>query len=179
MAKNSVKSAPFFVRANIDCAATSGTYDQAPIDLGFAVDALGATIVRLHSVQADFSVQGASNGLPYPASAGDWGQVSYQLTTQSKTDLVYASDKSLVTSGKLAVAMDTNNDPVLLSAESNRIDLSLNEGYLIGVETMYLGIIGTLNSGAFIDEPRVDVILEFTVESMTSAKAIALSLSQQ
>jgi len=173
------KSAPFFVRANIDCAATSGTFDQVEIDLGFAVDALGATIVRLHSVQADFSVQGSSNGVPYPASSGEWGQVSYQLTTQSQTDLVFASDKSLVCSGKLALAMDTGNDPVLLSSDANTIDLSLNEGYLIGVETMYLGIIGTMSSGNFIDEPRVDVILEFTVESMTSAKAIALSLSQQ
>lgn len=173
------KSQPFFVRANIDCQAVAGVYDEVAIDLGFAIDALGSTIARILSVQADFSTQADPAGFPYLNANDTYGSVMYQLTTQSQNLQVYPSDKSLIASGKLSIGRGGALGDLFVSDETNRIDLSLNEGYLVGVETIYLGIAGTVSSGAFLDEPRVDVILEMVSESMTPAKAMALSLSQQ
>jgi len=172
------KSQPFFVRANIDCAAVAGTYDETAIDLGFAVDALGSTIVRILSVQADFSKEGNLASIPFPADLNAWATVCYQLTTQSQTTIVSPSDKSVIATGKLVVGKEAALLR-LVSNQADRIDLTLNEGYLCGVETIYLGIIGSTSAGNFDDEPRVDLVLEMVSETMTPAKAMALSLSQQ
>jgi len=172
------KSQPFFVRANVDCAAVAGTFDETAVDLGFAIDALGSTIARILSIQADFSIQGNFATIPFLADSNAWGTVCYQLTTQSQTTIVAPSDKSLIASGKLVVGK-TGALLALVSNQADRIDLTLNEGYLVGVETIYLGIIGNTSAGDFTDEPRVDLVLEMVSETMTPAKAMALSLSQQ
>jgi hypothetical protein len=49
-------------------------------------------------------------------------------------------------------------------------------GYLVGVEQIYL--LGAASTG-FGDDVFVSVVLECTVETMTSNAAMALALSQQ
>jgi len=116
---------------------------------------------------------------PYPASSGDWGTVTYQLTTQSHTGLVFPNDKSFIAGGQLLVSKDTNNDIQLWTTEADALDLSIPAGYLVGVDTIYLGIGGDCGSGDFADEPRVDLLIQMEATSMTASKAMALSLSQQ
>ena len=48
-------------------------------------------------------------------------------------------------------------------------------GYLIAVESLYLGA----QQASIVNDTDISVILECTVETMTQAAAMALSLSQQ
>ncbi len=94
------KSDSFFIRASTD---TNGaTYAQSEIDLGSFVN-LGvksSTLLRIHNISVQYATASAvSNQI----SDSTGNAIKWQLTTQTQTDLVFATDKSLVSSGTLAL----------------------------------------------------------------------------
>ena len=171
------KSDSFFIRATVTAAGTS--FNQAEIDLGSFVN-LGvksSTLLRIHNIQADYKDDSDPGAYIYYDGGIPGAQVLWQLTTQSQSDMVYADDKSYVSGGSMKQASTTGN---LVQNSDDTVNLNPQEwtqGYLVGVDTMFLGAqsSGTWDTG----DVRVDVVLECTLENATQASATALALSQQ
>lgn len=163
------KSDPFFIRGKVT---TNGTdYAQEEIDLGSFVN-LGvskSTLLRIHSVTAMIA---DSNGAQVPILDAADARVAWQLVTQSQSALVFADDKSMVSSGGL-----TFKTGVAPSHDYDVNPQNYKKGYLIGVDSMFLGVDGntTFDSGPV----TISVILECTLENATQASSTALALSQQ
>lgn len=162
------KSDSFFIRAAVTTQ-NDATFDQANIDLGAYVDALGKSVLRIHNVAVQI-VNNATN-LP-PTTAGPAADTAWQLTTQSQSALVPATDKSVVSTGALRAIADNN-----LIETSDIIPQEWTGGYLIGVEQMYLGAIADANWAT--TDITFNVVMECTVETLNQSAAMALALSQQ
>lgn len=162
------KSDSFFIRAQVTTQ-NDATFDQASVDLGAYVDALGKSVLRIHNVSVQ--VVNAATHLPL-AAAGAAGEAAWQLTTQSQSDLVGAFDKSVVSTGAQRVLVDGN-----ITDRSDVMPQEWTNGYLIGVEQLYLGAIAS--SDIITTNVEVNVVMECTVETLNQSAAMALALSQQ
>jgi hypothetical protein len=163
------KSDSFFIRARVPTTTTN--FNQVSIDLGAYVDALGKSVLRIHNLAVQYGDPQLqlSGGAPNADNA-----TSFQITTQSQTALVDMTNKSLISSGTLMFAQDGSSAFVQIT---DRMDLSPQQwtnGYLVGVEQIYLGVDQTYD---FVD--AVSVVLECTVETLSQSAAMALALSQQ
>jgi len=165
------KSDSFFIRAGVDWNGT--TYTQNSIDLGAYVDALGKSVLRIHRAECVWD-----SPLDVPAVTADQNHMAnFQLTTQSQSALVEATDKSVISSGSMYFsggAPGTAGTQTL----SERLNLgpqNWTNGYLVGVEQIYLAVDQTMTlfSGQF------SLVLECSVETLSSSAAMALALSQQ
>lgn len=161
MAKDS-----FFLRVR---APVSSTFAQTGLDLGAYVDALGKSVLRIHNVQVQYSVGGQ------PIGTAGYGFAYFQLTTQSQVNTVFADNKSVIASGNLTQSTDGSS----YTLQNDNLDIGpqyWTNGYLVGVEQIYVGTVCTAApyAGGFIT-----LVLECTVETMTQASAMALALSQQ
>ena len=162
------KSDSFFIRASTPTNGT--TYAQTSIDLGAYVDALGKSVLRIHNIAVQY---GSPLDVPSP-TANEKTAVVFQLTTQSQASMVTATDKSLISSGQLTLAGDATANLVLLEETQDIAPQMWKNGYLVGVEQIYLGV----DQGADrID--MVNIVLECTVETLSQSAAMALALSQQ
>jgi hypothetical protein len=166
------KSDSFFIRATVTSA--GGNFAQTEIPLGSYVDALGKSVLRIHNI----AVQ------TYPTVIGqDWvvptntqTNLSYQLTTQSQTALVDATNKSVVACGRLDIANDgSGTGYTFLSQDSDILPQMWENGYLIAVEELYLGG----DADAQMATGTVTIVMECTVETLSQNAAMALALSQQ
>lgn len=166
----------FFLRQYVTLPA-AGTFDQEVIDLGAVVDALGKTVLRIHNIAVQYSDK---NGATPDVIASDSCAVDFQLTTQSQTGLVLSGDnKSVIASGRLTAynAIGTNGVPTNLNDEFDVAPQHWTNGYLIGVEQMYLS--GRATTTGWAEDVIVSLVMECTSETMTQASAMALALSQQ
>lgn len=163
------KSDSFFIRAST---ATNGTtYAQSSIDLGAYVDALGKSVLRIHNIAVQY---GAPLETPATLTPNEDGSVCFQLTTQSQASMVTAVNKSLISSGQLTYASDANAILSLLQETQDIAPQDWKNGYLIGVEQIYLGV----DQGA--DRlSEINIVMECTVETLNASAAMALALSQQ
>jgi len=163
------RSDSFFIRATLDCG-NSNTYQQNAIDLGAYVDALGKSVLRIHNIAVTFSDStGRSNIINNEAAA------QFQLLTQSQTDIVLPSNRAVISSGKLAVD-GAGGVATYVSTDYYNLPQHWTNGYLVAVDTIFLG--GAASTG-FAGDTYCSVVMECTVETMTQAAAMALSLSQQ
>jgi hypothetical protein len=171
--KNMAKDS-FFIRMTLDVG-NSATFLERPIDLGAYVDALAKSVLRIHNVQVTYS---DNTGRSSQINAGQTGVAQWQLTTQTQSDIVLDSNKSVISSGRChmhnsgaaAGLADTVTD-------ANGVNLQeWTNGYLVATEQIFLGGSG---SGGFVGDAYVTVVLECTVETMSSSAAMALALSQQ
>jgi len=163
------RSDSFFIRATLDCG-NSNTYQQNAIDLGAYVDALGKSVLRIHNIAVTFSDStGRSNLVNNEAAA------QFQLLTQSQTDIVLPSNRAVISSGKLAVD-GAGGVATYVSTDYDNLPQLWTNGYLVAVDTIFLG--GAASTG-FAGDTYCSVVMECTVETMTQAAAMALSLSQQ
>ena len=171
------RSDSFFIRAKVN--GTLGSFAQTEIDLGANVDALGKSVLRIHNINYSWYPTASAGG------ASDWnlgGNVSgyhvCQVTTQSQTTPVLASNKSVVGKCQLTLSNDTGraNRLSFVSQDTDVGPERYENGYLIATENIYLGL--DLAAGVGTDT-SVDIIMECTVETMSQAAAIALALSQQ
>lgn len=164
------KTDSFFIRATV---ATNGTtFEQESIDLGSYVDALGKSVLRIHNVAVQYGTPDGSYGV---AGAGATAATGFQLTTQSQSSMVDASDRSLISSGRLAGTSDAGAVTQFLSESLDVAPQHWTNGYLVGVEQIYLATDSLGN--AIVDD--VSVVLECTVETLSQSAAMALALSQQ
>jgi hypothetical protein len=169
------KSDSFFIRAKISGLTTAGGFDQTSIDLGAYVDALGKSVLRLHRVSTQYVFGGF--GAPTVITANAEARVNWQLTTQSQAALVDATDKSVISTGNL---QSVNATAVANHYSFSTQDVDINpedwtNGYLVGVEQIYLGGLAS----TFELPTDIIVVLECTVETLSSSAAMALALSQQ
>jgi hypothetical protein len=162
------KTDSFFVRATASF--DSANFVQTTIDLGAFVDALGRSVLRIHNID----VQWGTGFQLTPAANTDYAS-KMQITTQSQTEIISASDKSLVASGHMAATGGANSEVVMLTQDLDVAPQHWRNGYLVGVESIYLGV--DQNADAGLD--AVAVVLECTVETLSEKAAMALALSQQ
>ena len=177
------KSDSFFIRAGTTT--NAATYAQSEIDLGSFVN-LGvskSTLLRIHNI----SVQYADSDDVGDRIADDSGNmIGFQLTTQTQTDLVFATDKSLISSGSLQlyngqIAEDGSAAADFATAfVTQDMDIAPQQwtnGFLVGVDSLFLGVkmAGAMTSG----NVTVSIVLECTLENATQANSVALALSQQ
>lgn len=162
----------FFIRASVN--SSSGNYAQTEVDLGAYVDALGKSVLRIHSI----AVQ------TYPGALGaDWGitantesNLTWQLTTQTQGALVPASDRSVVATGRLDICNTTGSTGwTAISQDSDILPQEWTNGYLIAVESLYLAA----DADAQLASGTVEIVMECTVETLSQQAAMALALSQQ
>jgi len=163
------RSDSFFIRATLDCG-NSNLFQQESIDLGAYVDALGKSVLRIHNIAVTFSDStGRSNLISSEAAA------QFQLTTQSQADIVLPSNRAVISSGKLAVD-GAGGVATYVSTDYDNLPQLWTNGYLVAVDTIFLG--GAASTG-FAGDTYCSIVMECTVETMTQAAAMALSLSQQ
>tara|TARA_R110001583_G_scaffold92289_1_gene234815 strand:+ start:1130 stop:1642 length:513 start_codon:yes stop_codon:yes gene_type:complete len=168
------RSDSFFIRATttIDAAAPTD-FQQVAIDLGSYVNVLSKDILRLHNIQVEYGLPG-ENVDSVTMGANAQNELAFQLTTQSQTDLVSLANRSVVSSGALKVTTDNSTAVVVMDDTMNASIQEWTNGYLIAVESMFLGI---RQGNPLLSQ--VSIILECTSETMSQAAAMALSLSQQ
>lgn len=168
------KSDSFFIRKTID-AENNNTFQQTAIDLGAYVDALGKSVLRIHNVQVTYS---DNTGRSSTIQPGGSAVAQFQLTTQQQADIVRPDDKSVITTGR-AHFHNFTGTAGLASIVSEANDVNLHDwtnGYLVGVEQMYLG--GSASTD-FAGDVYITVVIECTVETLNQSAAMALALSQQ
>ena len=168
LAYDMAKTDSFFIRAT---AAFDGiNFVQESIDLGAYVDALGKSVLRIHNVAVKYG-----SAIQVPDTTTNAGAVGYQLTTQSQSALVSLDDKSVIASGTYTYSTDAAGNQLYSSDAQDLSPQSWRNGYLIGVEQIYLGIDQALATSF----TRLSVVLECTVETLSQSAAMALALSQQ
>ena len=166
------KSDSFFIRAKTDFNGTN--FVQSSIDLGAYVDALGKSVLRIHNISVQWGTP-MNNIAPSPATSE---RLAFQLTTQSQAAMVDCTNKSVISSGSLSTIMGNANVTTPFIYET--LDVSpqdWTEGYLVGVEQIYLGIDSTDANAEGVNQ--CGIVLECTVETLSSSAAMALALSQQ
>lgn len=168
------KSDSFFIRATQNIQDDNGFYEGS-IDLGAYVDALGKSVLRIHNIAVSFT---GADGRSCDVKAETTTSAQFQLTTQSNSDIVLGTNKSVIASGQIN-AYRLPNSAGVASAVTHDLDnlpQLWTNGYLVAVDAIYLG-------GAALDQWNEDcyvtVTMECTVESMSQAAAMALALSQQ
>ena len=163
------KSDSFFIRASTDF--NGVTFAQSSIDLGAYVDALGKSVLRIHNIAVQYG--DPTDVITIPAGQH---RAVFQLTTQSQGSMVKATDKSLISSGSMFYT-DAANGNAFISDSLDIAPQHWTNGYLVGVEQIYLGVDASeATAGAMT---AVNVVLECTVETLSSSAAMALALSQQ
>ena len=163
------KTDSFFIRASTDFNGT--TYAQSSLDLGAYVDALGKSVLRIHNISVQYGDPTDTISIP----AGQH-RALFQLTTQSQTAMVAATNKSLISSGAMFYTDDVQGNAFL----SDSLDVApqhWTRGYLVGVEQIYLGV--DASEGTAGGMTAVNVVLECSVETLSQSAAMALALSQQ
>lgn len=170
------KTDSFFIRQSVTL--TGATYVEETLDLGAYVDALGKSVLRIHNIAVQYS--DTNGGTPDVASQVN-AAADFQLSTQTQSDMVIAGDnKAIVSSGRIvAYNADTTGTavPTQVYQDLDIAPQEWNNGYLIGVEQMYLG--GRRTAGGWGENVVVSLIMECTSETLTKEAALALALSQQ
>jgi len=169
------KTDSFFIRADLKLA-DDDTFKSTSIDLGAYVDALGKSVLLIRNVSA--SITGHDGKAP-TMDADSAGACMWQLTTQAQTDVVPASNRSVISAGQIwARNPDAAANPPVQVYESDMLPQHFTNGYLVAVESLELGGLAT-NEWANTDAPLVSIVMECQVTSLTSSAAMALALSQQ
>jgi len=173
------KTDHFYIRASVNN--NTAAFEETEIDLGSFVDALGKSVLRIHSVSVQFT-HGTLPGQALVLAANSEAPLSWQLTTQSQTATVDLENKSVISMGSSIFSNSTAvaGNVTAMFDQGDRVDQRWTQGYLIAVEQIFLGLTGgsVVAWGAGVN-PEVSMILDCTVETLTEKAAMALALSQQ
>jgi len=166
----------FFIRAQV-VPDDSAAFVQTTIDLGAYVDALGKSVLRIHNIEYEWAQK---SGAAPTMDANSAGEAIWQLTTQSQSEIVPLSNKSVIGKGQLWAR---NADSAVNSPTQNYQDSHapqhFTDGYLVAVEQIYLGGYGGSEWTNTADMLACNMVLECTVETLSQSAAMALALSQQ
>jgi len=156
----------FFIRKAVPV--TNGSIEEVSIDLGFVVDALGKSVCRVHNIAVQYAVA------TFAGTTSDDITASFELGTQSAPgSYLTAADKSLISSGALSGGVDGAGKQTFLSQALDVAPQHWTNGYLVGVDQLYLRSNGVRMIGT------IYIVLECTVETMSQSAAMGLALSQQ
>jgi len=163
------KSDSFIIRKTVNIN-NDNSYQEGPIDLGAYVDALGKSVLRVLNINIQMSDStGRTSEVSNEAAA------QFQLVTQSQADIVLASNKSVISTGRL-IADGAGSIPTYVSHDFDNLPQLWSNGYLVAVDTIYLG---GAASGGFDGNVYCSITMECVVEKLTTEAAMALALSQQ
>lgn len=174
----------FFLRGQVTCAA-DGNRDVAEIDLGAFVN-LGTTkpqVLRIHSIQIAWTdEQGLVPSIDAAAAVGDAKSAfsSVALTTKAtpltNPQIPMLNDDETVFSAAL-VGSNLNNDvdQGIMTSSTDLAPQHLENGYLVGVDTLYLYGIA---DDAWAETLKISICMECSTESVSKDSAIGLALSQ-
>ncbi len=170
MAKNS-----FLIRASVTTGG-DGAFDEAEIDLGSYTN-LGSSkpeVLRIHAAHA-YITDSSGNA---PDMDGDKaGTLQYQVTTQSQTAMVLATDDSFAFGGVGGFRNpDSEQFPPTQAWEQGILPQQYQNGYVVAVPSLFLG---GLSGSNFSENVVISLVLECTTEAMSKANAVALAISQQ
>jgi BRCT domain type II-containing protein len=99
---------------------------------------------------------------------------SFELGTQSSlTTYLTPADKSIISTGATTGASDSSGSNTFLSQALDVAPQDWTNGYLVGVDQLYLRSSGQNAQGTIF------IIMECTVETMSQSAAMGLALSQQ
>ena len=173
------KSDSFFIRADVTSDGTN--YVQTEVDLGSFVN-LGvakSTLLRIHNVAISLAD-------PDDPATQAWAlldsnaevAISMQLATQTQSTIVHASDKAVISSGKvfLANSSGTATNLTLMEETFDVLPQMWKNGYLVGVDSIFWGIETNI---AISGNVRASIVMECQLEPATQANSVALALSQQ
>lgn len=181
------KGDTFFIRGQV-IAAANQTRVEAEIDLGSYVN-LGinkGTALRVHSVQTQFCDNLGLVPL-IDASAGAGGQtrgtfaVAAITTAQvpasfAAAQMPFASEDYVMLSTAISgVNPNNDNDQGILTQDTDVAPQDFRNGYLLAVDTLYMYACA---DDAWNESVYVNFVLECSLESITQASAVSLSLSQ-
>ena len=171
------KTDSFFIRATKDLGNTNA-YHEKEIDLGAFVSPLDKAVLRILNVQVVWS---DNTGRSTVIKDGETAASQFQLVTQSQADIVLASDKSVIASGRItangeAYSLGGAHIPTGVYDSFDIAPQHWSNGYLVGVDSIYLG---GAASTEWDGDQYVTVILECVSENLTQNAAMALALSQQ
>ena len=159
MAKDS-----FFIRKAVPVA--NGSVTEVSIDLGFVVDALGKSVCRIHNVAVQYATAYVTSNDNFTSS--------FELGTQSSlTAYLTPADKSIISTGATTGASDSSGSNTFLSQALDVAPQDWTNGYLVGVDQLYLRSSGQNAQGTIF------IVMECTVETMSQSAAMGLALSQQ
>ena len=172
------KGETFFIRAKVTTNGT--TYNDNEIDLGSFVN-LGvakSTLLRIHRIDHQWRDSVDPGQAAFDQAANAQACYVWQLTTQKQTALVTMDDKSVVASGSLICGNSTSTagDLDLLTDVTDVAPQEFTKGYLVGVDSMFLGVDCSIAPSNEID---CCIIMEVSLEQATQSNATALALSQQ
>jgi hypothetical protein len=174
------KSDSFFLRATLN-AKKDNSFQEVAVDLGAYVDALGKSVMRIHNISVQVTDANATTPTILAGGAGGEAKnakAQFQLTTQTQSSMVTGINKSVISTGQLTATNLDNADsfPSVVSEAYDNLPQMWTNGYLVAVDTIYLGASAGLN---WKEDVHFTIVMECTVETMTQASAMALSLSQQ
>lgn len=170
------KSDSFFIRHTTEIDNDNNYYEDE-IALGPFVDVLDKSVLRVHNIAVTMSDNtGRSSEVTSSGSAPFNGAAAqFQLCTQTQTDIVLPSNKSVVASGRV-IASGQGGMPSYVSQDFDMLPQTWRNGYLIATESLFLG--GSASTG-FDGDVYCTVVLECTVETLGVQEGMALALSQQ
>jgi len=170
------KTDAFFLRKTVNIG-DDGNFYQDEIDLGAYVDALGKAVLRIHSIAVSWTDLAART---MDMDATSVGSADFQLTTQSQGAMVLpGTDRSVIASGRLTSyrAISGAGTPSNVTESLDVSPQNWQKGYLVGVDTIYLG--GAATSAGWAEDVHVNLVIECTSETLSKEAAMALALSQQ
>jgi len=168
------RTSTFFLRFNQNLQ-DDNTFYQGENDIGAYVNVLDKAVLSIKSIQV--SVSDSTGRMPNITS-GEGAAFSWQLTTQSQTDVVLLSDNSVVASGG-GSAEEKGTGQIAVNWSDWDIGPShftTDLGYMVATESLYLG--GSASTG-FAEDVYVSLLLECQVVTMDVQDGVALALSQQ
>jgi hypothetical protein len=142
--------------------------EQVAIDLGAYVDALGKSVLRIHNIEVQY--------LAGYQTSGQQTTVSWEVGTQSQPGgFLTLADRSIIASGNQTISSDSGTGQIIFMDDTYDVGpQSWTNGYLVAVEQIYLR-----SSANNVNPGNVIIVMECTVETLSSSAAMALALSQQ
>jgi hypothetical protein len=170
------KTDHFYIRSQV-----SGINGETEIDLGAFVDALGKSVLRIHSISIMFndSTQTTAGSAIALTAANSEEAVAWQLTTQTQTNFVTLNDKSVISLGCTQFVNDSavGGNVSFWADIGDRVDQKWKDGYLVAVEQIFFKCDAA--GGQLANPLNASIILDCTVETLSEKAAMALALSQQ
>ena len=163
----------------------NGTYTDTAIDLSAYVDALGKSILEIKSIEGEWAAGSTAtatgvfpNGAPF-MDANSAGSAVWQLTTQRQVGLIGLDERTVVAKGMIwARNPDGAANPPTQVYQDSHLPQHYSDSFLIATEQIFLGAQAEQEWTAGSDL-TFNIVLECSVSTMTSEKAMALALSQQ
>ena len=177
-------SESFFIRASV-MPDDDGVYTDTAIDLSAYVDALGKSILEIKSIEGEWAAGSTAsgtgifpNGAPF-MDGNKAGSAVWQLTTQRQVGLVGVDKRTVIAKCKIwARNPDSAANPPAQVYQDSHLPQHYSSSFLVATEQIFLGAQAE-NEWTEGSDLTFNIVLECSVSTMTSEKAMALALSQQ